>query len=610
MFERNENEKQEDISPLSKSGFKFLTAIDSSERWRLAVDGRFQGFIDFENREKNSIRNFLKANLLAEDFINGQLPLDKDLYKKIHTICRVGIEELVDVPPGKFITKNPHGFPTYHLSADGLSDLSAFARKYPNISPSFMGSQGIQIPFASSILIKSWIDTMLKLGKEHEQQNILYIVDVEEEKSEKIVQDIFNKCNQFLKQARSDNEIIAVITDCAYELEHLHPYKDVNLRTIMVIVNLLLMKHGFPPVLYFDPNYIDGLSRAEFADILKQGMLKTLDVIEQPGKTHYGFSSANLNAEDKARYQEIIAPIDEALQKFEFKVTKEELAEVRQRILALKKEKEPKLILNHKTFDPQVAQKYDAFQYATDSLFLTRSFDRTGSSSSLERASSRDSVKALYHSGGSLYSSGSGSLGSGIFSSLTHSGSIERHPRGRSDSLGSGRGSFIDLGRGRSDSVGSGSYVFNRLTHSGSYEGSPIGLNKLVHSGSYEGSPIGLNKLVHSGSYEKTPAVFFPQSASPTFGRKATSGNVPANVDYDNDTLGVYKEAIAEYVTGGLAQGHDAQTIVDKITELGDPHKELVPGSGITLTHLAAESGASDAIINALEALKIGYSKR
>jgi|GEM_PF-1437139 len=72
--------------------------------------------------------------------------------------------------------------------------------------------------------------------------------------------------------------IVAFIQGC----EHLHPFADANCRTFcMLLINHLLMKHGFPPAILADPNRFDAYSPAELVEEVIQGMQNTLTLIKE-----------------------------------------------------------------------------------------------------------------------------------------------------------------------------------------------------------------------------------------------------------------------------------------------------------------------------------------
>lgn len=83
----------------------------------------------------------------------------------------------------------------------------------------------------------------------------------------------------------ANDEKLAIIIKFVQRLEHIHPFWDGNTRTFaMVLLNALLMQHGFVPTLFDDPNKFDGFAVSELVDLVKEGMIRThtlLDYIQQ-----------------------------------------------------------------------------------------------------------------------------------------------------------------------------------------------------------------------------------------------------------------------------------------------------------------------------------------
>lgn len=346
-----------------ESGLNFLLAMPISELYRLVVDGALQkeglGYVHYEQNEPGSIGNVLRAILEGHELLTQHSTLSVELFKEIHKICRDGLH-LPEVPSGKFIDKTEHGFPVYQVSVDGLKDWCLFARKYPEIKVhTFDFPEGID-QFKIYRLLNSWrLAAMFNRGSVPSQ--FLYIVDLTEALCEKLIKAIIADCNAAMQRAKTDDELIQAIVDCIHDLEHVHPYKDVNLRSCMVVANILLMQHGFPPVTYFDPNFLDGCSKVECFDIIKKGMLKTLDIIENPSGEHFGVKTAELklSPEQREMYKGIVAPVLEAKKGVDVALEPGKLLAMRARILSLKSVPEPVWVLDHGRFNAAASSKFE-----------------------------------------------------------------------------------------------------------------------------------------------------------------------------------------------------------------------------------------------------------
>ena len=72
--------------------------------------------------------------------------------------------------------------------------------------------------------------------------------------------------------AQLDDQKLWAIVRITQGLNQSHLFTDGNIRiTAMVLMNSLLIKEGFPPVIWEDPNVLDGHSLDECCAHVKQG---------------------------------------------------------------------------------------------------------------------------------------------------------------------------------------------------------------------------------------------------------------------------------------------------------------------------------------------------
>lgn len=369
-----------------KSGLMFLRAMLSepcrSESYRIVVDGRLHksenGPMEYERREPHSIQNVLQAICEAQKYIEQKSVLTIEFFKKIHKICRDDITVLREVPSGEFITKDNHGFPISQISVKGLEELCRFSKKYPTIHTSFMCSSLEQK--LESVNIYGMLSRQRLQKPNQDQVRFLYMVNLTKTICEELAASIIEQCRTALAKADGDdNAIINAIVECIYELELLHPFKDVNLRTNIVIADILLMQHGFPPVTYWDPNYLDGCSKNEFFDIIKEGMLTTLKIIRNPQAKYFDFKSSDMTKEDQEQYQAIVTSVcqnNNFLNSGDV-VTEEDLVSTQLRITALTSSMQPQWIVNCNHFNSQISTVFQIYceLLSAESMETTAYFD-------------------------------------------------------------------------------------------------------------------------------------------------------------------------------------------------------------------------------------------
>lgn len=85
-----------------------------------------------------------------------------------------------------------------------------------------------------------------------------------------------------MKNAKTEDDKLALIAEFVMTLEILHFFMDGNQRTtVFVILNKLLIENGLTPVIMPDPSVFDGyMSSKELVGEIKKGMKNTADLIE------------------------------------------------------------------------------------------------------------------------------------------------------------------------------------------------------------------------------------------------------------------------------------------------------------------------------------------
>lgn len=112
------------------------------------------------------------------------------------------------------------------------------------------------------------------------------------------VQKICEGFNEKIEKAVTAEEKLYAIVECVWYLEHSHVFTDANLRTsVFLIMNKLLLQNGFSPVLADDPNIIDGRSKEEVVQCIKQWQVAYKAMVEKsPITAAASTSPADANA--------------------------------------------------------------------------------------------------------------------------------------------------------------------------------------------------------------------------------------------------------------------------------------------------------------------------
>ena len=77
----------------------------------------------------------------------------------------------------------------------------------------------------------------------------------------------------------SENRKMAMVR-FAQNLDQAHVFSDGNIRTCVLVLNFLLIQNDEPPVLWLDPNILDGFSLEEACTVVREGQERFLTLIE------------------------------------------------------------------------------------------------------------------------------------------------------------------------------------------------------------------------------------------------------------------------------------------------------------------------------------------
>ncbi len=77
-----------------------------------------------------------------------------------------------------------------------------------------------------------------------------------------------------MDHAVSKDDKLKANLECTGDLELQHKFLDGNLRTMLVVTNILLIQNGFSATLLENPDVISGFSIEELMDLYKNGMNK------------------------------------------------------------------------------------------------------------------------------------------------------------------------------------------------------------------------------------------------------------------------------------------------------------------------------------------------
>lgn len=99
-----------------------------------------------------------------------------------------------------------------------------------------------------------------------------YIPHMSHDQIKKEVELSIKQYHRAIKKSKTDDQKLDAMINFVQKLERLHPFSDGNCRTlVMLTLNRELIRNGFPPAMFDNPNRFDFFSKAQLKDEIKKG---------------------------------------------------------------------------------------------------------------------------------------------------------------------------------------------------------------------------------------------------------------------------------------------------------------------------------------------------
>jgi UDP-N-acetylmuramoyl-tripeptide--D-alanyl-D-alanine ligase len=307
------------------SSIKVLKDFDKSQLWRFFVDGRlhkkYNGWVGYEAGEKGSIQALLNGFSFMLDNFDLSTGLKGTYLRELHKVCmlNVGTSNLKS-SPGDIRYLNS-GIPFFAKSTTYEHLLEVFEMRTDDGTALFNHQKYAKT--ANELDVKEIYAFMLKQGKinyrnwypnlDNIQQNALEGKDslhafYEAKHTVQILiiskmEDIIERYNQNIQQAKTEDEKLAVIALVPREMELLHPFPDGNSRTFSCItLTHLLLYHGLKPALLENPNLDNEVSLSQWIVEIKKGMDRTKELLLEPNKRMFEYSILDMTKRDRDKF--------------------------------------------------------------------------------------------------------------------------------------------------------------------------------------------------------------------------------------------------------------------------------------------------------------------
>ncbi|CAM4509454.1 MAG: hypothetical protein LEGION0403_FIIPPAGN_00652 [Legionella sp.] len=309
-----------------QQGLTHLRSIPTEQLYRLYVDGcklkeeqgpmRYDRRYEYENRLENE-NEILKAlqGLLApiqHGIGREQKPLEipNELLKKVHFRIMHKNNQLNDATTaGCMAGSAGFNIAPYSVSREGLKQLlQRSADPQETAYRYILDPNSAQLNFSNKedCLKQSYTEQEIDLFHSELRFGGFFQTtgdnDVKDNEYAQIMERYtLNFINQFkaVKNQGDIDKVIRTIVDYIQRCEQLHPFPDGNSRTFVnTMLCYCLMQAGLPPVILERPSVFDGHSVDEVTDLVKNGCLNTLRLINGEDGFH-GFNHAQMMEQQK-----------------------------------------------------------------------------------------------------------------------------------------------------------------------------------------------------------------------------------------------------------------------------------------------------------------------
>ncbi|AWN74828.1 hypothetical protein LEAN103870_10620 [Legionella anisa] len=300
---------------ITQSILKDISGIPPKLRYLLFVDFELfhhckENWIDYEFRERRCVKNLFDTTttileLYSDPKIRTSLTLE--IIDSLHLQLSKGLVQMeVEGNALKEYRTIYNGFPIFKdtSTVEGITELLFRIRKDNNAKGFMLGSPSKtefsnreefiaviedarnnalacagETSSETSVNIKNFSDEQIvelaqKIYQKIKNGEPVYILTPEPKLAYEYALNAVKTYNEEIKHAITVQDKIKAIDKLTHELEILHLYYDVNLRTNYLLTNLLLISNGIKWTILYNPNRIDLYSEQQRIKEIKKGIFR------------------------------------------------------------------------------------------------------------------------------------------------------------------------------------------------------------------------------------------------------------------------------------------------------------------------------------------------
>lgn len=315
------------------SKLEVLKKFDHRQLFRFFVDGRLytkeNGWEGYESRQPGCISGMSMA--YAHMIDNFDLPegLTLDYISKLHDLTFYNIDKKrrKNRYPGQIREFRISFLVRPIITKAGIKELMGDRSVRDAFKKDIDGCNNAEDIYNAIIAGKKirYISEVGELSPELNQASLdkepkdLYLkarAQVQKNITEK-VQNIIDEYNQKVHTLEQEEKLYFIV-DCIKRLERLHPFVDGNTRVfITILLNHLLMFHGFKPVIFEEPSIFDAYTTDEIVEEIIKGQKMVEQLIESPESRVFGHSIADESEENISKISELMSEFSKKIKEYD-----------------------------------------------------------------------------------------------------------------------------------------------------------------------------------------------------------------------------------------------------------------------------------------------------
>lgn len=315
------------------SKLEVLKKFDHRQLFRFFVDGRLytkeNGWEGYESRQPGCISGMSMAYAHMVDNFDMPDGLTLDYISKLHDLTFYNIDKKrrKNRYPGQIREFRISFLVRPIITKAGIKELMGDRSVTDAFKKDIEGCNNAEDIYNAIIAGKKirYISEVGELSPELNQASLdkepkdLYLkarAQVQKNITKK-VQDIIDEYNQKVHTLEQEEKLYFIV-DCIKRLERLHPFVDGNTRVfITILLNHLLMFHGFKPVIFEEPSIFDAYTTEEIVEEVIKGQKMVEQLIESPQSRVFGHSIEDESEENIAKITELMSEFSKKIKEYD-----------------------------------------------------------------------------------------------------------------------------------------------------------------------------------------------------------------------------------------------------------------------------------------------------